>query len=384
MAKLTIPVIQTLLETAHPAPLITIYMPTHSAPTPPNRSEDRRRFKNIKNRVLEIIKAMPEIDLKSAQAVEGRLSELEEDFNFWENRTLSVAIFITLKDTFTVELPIDCDEYVAVDSHFHITPLLGLVNECMEYSVLVISKKRPMLFSGNMYGLKSTDIALPEAQSSRGHEQENHADAVHVPPKGKGRQDYFGTNFPLVSREDVLHYFKAIDQVVQKHIPKSCLLVLAGPEPDVSTYRSISNFPQISKGHIESANSATTPHELSPFAWALVQEESIRLQRMAELERFSRLANNGKERASSELAAIQSAADSGRIDTLIIKLIRTTADTVRDNKYATPKLHFPVDEQMAVIENLAQQTWRNQGKISLIEATSMVPPHSALGAIFRY
>jgi hypothetical protein len=115
-----------------------------------------------------------------------------------------------------------------------------------------------------------------------------------------------------------------------------------------------------------------------------VQEESIRLQRIAELERFSRLANNGKERASSELAAIQSAADSGRIDTLIIKLIRTTADTVRDNKYATPKLHFPVDEQMAVIENLAQQTWRNQGKISLIEATSMVPPHSALGAIFRY
>lgn len=383
MAKLSRPTIQTLLETAHPAPLISIYLPTHSAPSPPTLSEDRRRFKNIKNRVLEIIKATPEIDLKSTQAIERQLSDLEEDLNFWENRTLSVAIFMSLNETFTIDLPIDSDEYVAVDSHFHVTALLGLVNECMDYSVLVVSKKHPMLFSGNMYGLKATDVELPEAQSSRGHEQENHANTTHVPPKGKGRQDYFGNNFPLVTREDVIHYFKAIDQVVQKHLPKSCILVLAGPEPDVSAYRSISTVPTLSKGHIESANSATTPRDLTPFAWALVQEENIRQQRQDELDRFSRL-SNGPDRASGELAAIQDAADKGRIDTLIIKLIRTTADTVRDNKQATPKLHFPVDEQMAVIEAIALQTWRNQGKVSLIEDTSTVPPNSALGAIFRY
>ena len=383
MARLSRPAIQTLLESRHPAPLISIYLPTHSAPTPPNLSEDRRRFKNIKNRVLEIIKATPEIDLKSAQTIEQRLIDLEEDLRFWENRTLSVAIFISLDETLTIDLPIDSDEYVAVDSHFHVTPLLGLVNECMDYSVLVVSKKHPMLFSGDMYGLKSTDVQLPEAHSSRGHAQENHAQSTHVPPKGKGRQDYFGNNFPLVTREDTIHYFKAIDQVVQKNVPSSCVLVLAGPEPDVSTYRSISNIPQISRAHIESANSATTPHDLSPFAWAVVQEENIRLQRQDELERFSRL-SNGPGRASSELATIQNAADAGRIDTLIIKLIRTTADTVRDNKQATPKLHFPVDEQMAVIEAVALQTWRNQGKISLIEDTSTVPPNSALGAIFRY
>lgn len=383
MAILSRPAIKTLLESAPPAPLVSIYLPTHSAPTPPNLTEDRRRFKNIRNKVLEILKASPEVDVKSTQAIERQLSSLEDDLHFWETRTLSVAIFISLDDTVTIDLPIDSDEYVAVDSHFHVTPLLGLVNECMEYSVLVLSKKHPMLFSGNMYGLKSTDVQLPEAQSSRGHEQENQANTTHLPPKGKGRQDYFGNNFPLVTREDIIHYFKAIDQVVQKNLPKSCVLVLAGPEPDVSTYRSISTIPTISKGHIESANSATTPHDLSPFAWALVQEENIRLQRQDELDRFSRL-SNGPERASSELAAIQNAADTGRIDTLIIKLIRTTADTVRDNKQAAPKIHFPTDEQMAVIEAVALQTWRNQGKISLIEDTSTVPPNSAIGAIFRY
>lgn len=376
--------IKKLLDEMQPAPLVTIYMPTHSAPTPPNLSEDRRRFKNIRSKVLEILRASPEIDIKSKRAIEQQLNDLEEDLIFWENRTFSVAMFISQSTITTVDLPIDSDEYVAVDSQFHITPLLGLVHECVDFNVLVVSKKHPMLFTGNMYGLKVSDVQLPEVASKTDRRKTDETSrAVHVPPKGRGRQEYFGDNFPLVNQDDVLHFFRAIDRVVKKHIPKTCLLVLAGPEQDVSIYRSISSIPNISKGHIESANSATTPHDLSPFAQALVHAEAVQPKREEDVARYNRLAN-GTERASGELAAIQDAADKGRVETLIIKLIRTTTDTIRDNKQPTPKIHFPVDEQMAVIENVALRTWRNQGMVRLIEDTLTTPPNTALAAIFRY
>jgi hypothetical protein len=383
MSTLHKPTIQALLDEALTATLVSIYMPTHSAPTPPNISEDRRRYKNLRSRVLDIIKANPDIDLRTSQAIAFQLTELLNDLEFWENRTFGTAIFLTPTNTTTIDLPIDCDEYVAVDDHFHITPLIGLVGDISDFSVLVVSKKHPMLFTGNMYGLRHADVALPVAQTGRRNVHEHIPATMHLPPTGKGQQEYFGNNFPLITHDDVLHFYRDIDRIMLKHLPKQHPLVLAGPEQDTFDFRGISNHPYILQGHIESNNSATTANDLMPFAWKLVQDATVNKRNDTQLDRFSRL-SNGKDRASGELAAIQDAAKKGRIDTLLIKLIRTTADTIRDNRTATPKIHFPNDEQMAVIEKVAMQTWRNQGDIILIEDTATVPANTALGAIFRY
>lgn len=344
MSKLRKLTLQALLDQARNVPLVTIYTPTHSAPTPPNLSEDRRRFKNLKNRVMEIIKASPMINLKESQAVERQLTTFEEDLGFWEARTFGMGIFISPSEATTIDLPIDCDEYVAVDDHYHVTPLIGLLDQMVDFDVLVVSKKQPMLFSGDIYGLSSTEVPLPVVQTIRNRNRVNQPVAVRIPPKGNGRQEYFGNNFPLVSQDDVLHYFRAIDRIVQKEVTEKHPLVLAGPEVDTCEYRSISSHPNILEGHIESANSATTPHCLAPLAWAHVHKATIQKQHQRQLERFDRL-SNGSERASGELAAIQDAAGKGRIETLIIKLIRTTTDNVRDNLVATPKIHFPPHEQ---------------------------------------
>lgn len=382
MSKLHKSNLQVLLNTANDVPLISIYMPTHSVPTPPNISENRRRFKNLRNKVLEIINERPDITTKLTKAIERQLDSLDEDLEFWENRTYGVAVFVNPNDMSMIDIPIDCDEYVAVDNQYHITPLVGLLGHMVDFAVLVVSKKEPMLFTGDIYGLQLASIELPTAQSSRQTSQEK-VENTNLPPKGKGRQEHFGTIFPLVTQDDVIHFYRAVDTIIQKHLAKNLPLVLAGTETDTSEYRSVSSYPNILEGHIESANSATTPHRLAPFAWSFVQKATVQKERQSQLERFGRLAN-GRDRASGELPAIQDAAEKGRIETLIIKLIRTTTDTIRDNLVATPKIHFPPDEQMAVIEKVAMQTWRNNGNVTLIEDTETTPPNSALGAIFRY
>lgn len=362
-------------------------MPTHSAPTPPNVTEDRRRFKNLRNKVLEILKTSPDVDYKSYQAIAARLQTLEDDLEFWENRTLSVAVLVSQIETTTFDLPIDCDEYVAVDSRFHVTPLFGMCNDWIDYYVLVVSKKHPMLFAGDAYGLHGTGAPLPISQTWRGNKQDKGIpDSEHVLTKQKGRQEYFGNSYPLVTKEDLVHYFKAIDHVLKKSLPKNNIypVVLAGTEDETSLFRTISTYPHILPGHIESANSATKPHLLEPIAASFIHEAIVQKKHQDELERFNRLASSSS-RASGELAAIQDAAKKGRIETLITKLVRTTTDTIRDNRVATPKIHFPTDEQMAVIEQIALLTWSNRGRVSLVEDNATnPPPNSALGAIFRY
>jgi hypothetical protein len=382
MSKLHKPALQALLNTAKGDALVSIYMPTHSVSTPPNISEDRRRFKNLRNKVLEITNERPDIALKQRQAIERKLDILDKDLEFWEHRTYGVAIFVDQTNITTIDIPVDCDEYVAVDYQFHITPLIGLLDQMVDFAVLVVSKKEPMLFMGDIYGLQSAPVELPISQT--GHKSAHQkVETTHLPPKGKGRQEYYGTNFPLVTQDDLIHFYRTIDTIIQKHIAKDLPLILAGTETDTCEYRSISTHSNILSGHIESANSATTPHRLAPFAWSFVQNATVLKDRQNQLERYDRLAN-GMDRASGELPAIQDAAEKGRIETLIIKLIRTTTDTIRDNLIATPKIHFPPDEQMAVIEKVALQTWQSNGNVTLIEDTETTPPNSALGAIFRY
>lgn len=386
MALLKTSTLQKLLDNDLPAPLVSIYMPTHSTPTPPNVTEDRRRFKNLRNKVLEIVKTQPEVSYKSSQAIAARLQAIGDDFDFWEHRTLSVAILLSQECTTTFDLPIDSDEYVAVDSRFHVTPLFGMCNDWTNYFVLVVSKKHPMLFAGDAYGLHDTDAQLPKAHTWRGNRQGKDIPGTeHVLTKRKGRQEYFGNSYLLVTKGDVVHYFKAIDHVLKKSMPmgQTNPVILAGTEEETSLFRSVSSYPNILCGHIESANSSTKPCMLAPFAAAFIHKAIVQKRHQDELERFSRLASSS-ERASSELATIQDAAEKGRIETLITKLIRTTADTIRDNRIAMPKIHFPTDEQMAVIEQVALLTWRNHGTISLVEDTVTKPPNSALGAIFRY
>lgn len=385
MAKLTASAVGDLLNKQRQTPLVSLYMPTHNAGTPPNMTEDQLRFKNLRHRTTEIIKASPKVDIRAGRALQNQLRNIADDLDFWENRTYGFAAFISPDDIAVVDLPIDCDEYVSVDSRFHVSPLIGLLGQWLEFYVLVLSQKEMRLFAGDLYGLRPTDIDLPTADTSTRQRQEGLPEKIHTPsPSERGRPEYFGKRFPLTTKEDRLDFFRATDRAVRKYADPKCPLILAGPEQDIEMYRSISQYPHILSDHVASTNSATTPRSLTPAIMQLVSKEIMSKRRRDVVERYHRLAGNAAQRASSELAAIRDAAHKGRVDTLLIKLIRNTTDTVRDNKTNVPKLQFFPAEQMAIADAIALQTWRDHGNVVLLDDTSTAPFNAALAAIMRY
>lgn len=383
MARLNAAIITELLEDPV-APAVSIYLPTHLAHSPPNMTEDQMRFKNLWQRAMAIIGNMPEVGETSRQAIYDSLAHLQEDMLFWESRDHALGVFVNPRRLITVELPLGTCEYVAVDSRFHIAPLLGLLPHMLEYNILVITEKEPLLFQGDMYGLKPVDADLPASGHSGSLALKRQPGALRQPPKGSGSQpEYFGGRYPVIDDEGRRRFFRAVDRAIREHCGTSCHLVLAGTEDDVAAFLDTTSHPRAVPARLPNANTAPDIRTLFHDARQLLRRQCIRPEQQALSERFEQLNGNGSGRATSELAAIQDAADKGRIETLLLKLVRMTHDNIQDNTVEEPKIVFPPDEQMGELDYLAAQTWRNHGSVMLLDEQS--PPRtSPLGAIFRY
>lgn len=387
MAKLTTDAIRSLLLSPPLAPAVTLYMPTHITHSPPNMYEDEVRYKNLRSWAMEIIHNQPEIDNKTAQLIDAILGELQGDLKFWESQRQGVAIFASPKGLTTLQLPIDTDPYVAVDIRFHVSPLLAMLYQMINYYVLLLSQKEPILLEGDMYELTpASDIHIPASGRSGSQRIMEGNRPDRLPPKhSNSRPEYFGGAFPVVNDDERLNFFKNIDRAMRDHADTKRPLILAGTEPDIAGFRSISQYHNILPGQLMYANTDADISRLHSGAVRLIRKELIVKRRYRITSRYEQLLGDGSGRASSDLAVIEDAADKGRIETLLLKTIRITADTIRNEMTQVPKLVFLPEEQMAVADYIAVQTWHSRGEVLSQEDSPYLPPNGgALGAIFRY
>lgn len=387
MATLTSKAITELLLSPPAAPNVTLYMPTHQTHSPPNMTEDQVRFKNLRSRAMDIIHNTPDIDTKSTGAVDTQLEQLQGDLSFWEEQRNGLVVFANPYSITTFQLPLDCDEYVAVDIRFHVSPLLGLLTGMLEYYVLLVSQKEPLLFMGDMYDLRQADTPLPVSGNSGSLTLMEKKTLQRLPPERPDSQPaYFGSPFPVTNNDERLLFFRQIDRAIRETANTKYPLILAGTEADIADFRGISSYPNILSGKLPNATTEADIRRLFPEALSIIRSEIIGKRRQDAIARFEQLLGNGSGLASSELPAVEDAANSGRIESLLIRMIRMTTDNVRSDGATMPKLVFLPDEQMAVADYIAVQTWRNHGDIVPMEDTATVatPTGTVLSAIFRY
>lgn len=387
MTKLTSDLIAELLLNSSSGPAVTIYMPTHPAHSPPNMSEDQLRYKNLHSRAIDIIRNTPEVNNDVLAAIDQHLESIQEDLGFWEEQMRGLAILANPDGITTVQLPIDCDEYLAVDERFHVSPLLGLLYNLDKYYVLLISEKEPLLFSGDMYNLREMNIPMPASGRSGSLTLEENKLAERLAPQRVDSQPtYFGANSPVTNDGERLQFFHLVDRAIRSETKALCPLILAGTEEDIADYRRISDYPNILAGQLPNATTEADIRRIFPEAVAIIRKEIIAPRRQQVLERYEQLLGNGSGLASDDPAAIEDAADKGRIHTLLLRMIRYTSDTLGNGTAEVPKLVFLPDEQMAIADYVAIQTWRNRGTIMPLEDKSDVPTPTGtvMSAIFRY
>src|SRR6476620_4407709 len=102
--------IERLLE-MEDQPVVSIYLPTHRAPTPPHIQEDKIRLKNDIRTAKERLLAMG-MDEAVAHSISRRLEPLLDRDDFWQQTTEGLAIFAASNVLTYFYLPMECDEYV--------------------------------------------------------------------------------------------------------------------------------------------------------------------------------------------------------------------------------------------------------------------------------
>jgi hypothetical protein len=373
-----------LLEVENDEAAVTMYVPTHRAGTPPHMSDDQTRMKNLTHKAIALIDdAGGSHTLKTE--LKGRLDELLNEREFWVHLTEGLLICAREGQFDMFYLPVDTEEYVAVDSHFYLAPALGILHDAAPFYVLAIGEKAPMIFAGDMYELMPTEIGLPSSlKEALNIDEMERRQVQHHSQPGAGTAGYHGQRGAKeIADEDRIKFFRMIDRIVVDKTDTKLPLILAGTENEIAEYRSISNLPNILDGDIRGNFSAARPYELFEPAQAIIKREIIGENHQAAIEEFERVRGQNPERAADDITTISKAAKTGRIDKLLIAMNRLTTDTVRDNSEQLPRITFPRDEPSQKISGIARDVSLQSGSIFNIEQTAM-PRGRTILAVYRY
>lgn len=384
MERLTEDGVKALLAEKPTAPVVTMYVPTHRSATPPHMTEDQIRFKNLIHKAVDIITNREDGRDVQKQLCD-QLEALLDDKNFWEHQTEGMLVCARPGRTTMFHLPIDTEEYVAVDTHYHLAPVFGLLHDAQDYYVLAVAQHAPAFYKGDMYELHPTKLELPKTveeglridEMNQKSEQQRSAGGDTGGFNGRG-----GAKNP--AEEERQRFWRMLDQLILNKANTTHPLILAGVESEISEYREQSHYPHILQSAITGSFSGANPHDLFAATQEVVRTEIVQKDHEQVVEQFQRLAGQNEERVGRTIAAISDGAQDGRIDTLLIAMIRITTDTIRDDKRAVPVITFPeVEESSQALHDIANTVWSAGGQIVSIEQDAM-PDRLAVAAIFRY
>jgi hypothetical protein len=386
MQNITREAVEKLLSTNESQPAVTIYAPMHTTASPPHITENQIRIKNLINKACTDLERTDKTR-QFARELHEMLDSLYDDLRFWEEQTPGLLICARPGAIQLFHLPIDTDEYVAVDNDYHLAPVLAILHENQSFYVLTIAQHMPKLFKGDRYGLQASNIQLPESVEAglnideTNQKSENQGSAVGSSINTGWFNGRGGARNP--QEEDRMRFFRMIDGIVYSSIDRSLPVILAGIDAETVEYRSISKLPKILDNTIGGSFRDAKPDNIFEPAIAIIEKELISPAREAALEEYNRLEGANPDRTARDEKSIVEAADQGRIDKLLAMMGRYTTDSIRDTRAAVAKITFPEPAVSKKLNQLALQVWQMSGTIINLPASQM--PHGApMVARLRY
>ncbi len=377
------------------SPCVSLYMPMQKAGT--ETRQNPIRFKNLIREAEERLNAM---GMRHTEAIDFLQPAKELDTtDFWQNQDHGLAIFISPQMFRYYRLPMEFQELVVVSSseadgksHFHIKPLLHLINSDGKFYLLALSQKDIKLFEGTGYSLnevevenmpRSIDEALMEDDIQKGvqHRIATSRGGTTNPSQQPG--DVHGQGSPDRDQHQVniLQFFHIVDRAVHEKIRgENAPLMLMGVEYLFPIYQEANTYPYFVEAGINGNPEVIKPEELHKQAWPIVEPLFHHNQQSA-MALYQQLAGTGT--TSSDIKEIVSATYCQRVDSMFVPIDREIwgkfdPDTMTVDLHSEPE---PDDEDM--LDLAAIQTLINGGKVYTVKSQEM-PNGAPLAAIFRY
>lgn len=372
-----------LLESPATWPKVTLYIPTRRSAAPNHITENQLYFKNAIHKTVSLLQQRPEGNVVAHQ-LNQYLDQYLANQSFWENQTEGLLLVAEKDAIESFHLPVDTEEYTAVDTSYHLAPVLSLLNDDLTFFLLIISQHNPRLLRGDMYGLRRAGITLPESLEQ----------ALNIDEAGLQRElsqsagrpgDFNGRGGNRDTHEaERLRFLRLIDQQVTKAVPKTAPLILAGTETEIAAYRSISKHRYTLQSTIHGSLSGGN-HSPALFEKArhFIEQEVIAPSHRQAVREYNRLAGTNAERIEDNPLVIAEAAKQGRIKTLLVCLSQNTADTVRGSLQPVKRLSFPAGELSALANKAAVAVARASGRVVNVD-DGLRPGGRLLAAVLRY
>lgn len=365
----------------------TIYMPTHRTASPPHMSEDEIRFKNLRNK-LDKLMSNRSIPKATEQFFSERLAELNNNTRFWERQTNGLLICMDDENFNIFHMPLETEEYVAIDNFYHLAPALAIMNDAIEYYVLIVRQNNPVLLKGDFYGVREAKTRLPKNLQialnidEMNQKSEQQRSAAGANDRTGGFNGRGGSKSPV--ENDKLRFMQLLDRLISKEVKPTDLLILAGVSSDVSEFRQTTHQKNTADSVIELDLHENNLEEVHNQAMDIIRKEIINPSHDNVIREYKNLNGTNSNLTAFDFKTIKEAAEKGRIDKLLIPAIRYTSDTVQDDLKPVPVAVFPEDGLARQYNLMARDAHNTSAKIFAIEEKHMPYKKSLALATLRY
>jgi hypothetical protein len=369
-------------------PHVSIFLPVHAAAI--DTRQDQLRLKNLIQRAQKELESewMPAAQVRPFLAP---ISRALEDPDFWSNRDNGLAIYLSERAFHALRMNLELEEHLAISRRFYLRPIVGAIGADQRGYLLTLSENLAELYEIQEREIRRLSVpnmprnmeeTLNYTSVDRG-QQAHSGSAVHG---GKRSEVFHGQGGqPDTHREDLLHYFRAVDEAVRHYLGDSKdPLILACVDASVPVFHHASDSPALCPEHISGNPDYSSPTQL--------HRESLSILRGRQRDRRLQLAAQVREHMDTSVASrhpneIIRGAHEGRIRVLFFatdgKLFGRYDAASRETIFeATPsgQLH-PYEHDM--IELAIEETLRHRGEVHPVHRSEMPAP-SPLAALLRY
>ncbi len=365
-------------------PTISLYFPTHVAGR--EVRQDPIRLKNLLSAAAERLKAShrsPEIIAWLSPA-----QRLVEDEAFWrsqQHEQQGLAIFLAPDFDRFFQLPISVPEEITLGGHFHVKPLLPILDDAGPFWVLTISASHTRLYQGSRWDFAEVaGLSLPQGVAKiegMTEYEENYYGSPLGRHGGLAKAQSFGDDPDQIRKEELIELLHRIAQPVEPLIKRNPVPLILVASPEIQGhFREIAGWKELHPDGLSENPDALTNGELHRRAYALVEEKQIAARNTA-LEHLSARLSKGK--ATTKPDEIVKAARYARVDTLFLsgdEHLWGIFDEVEDRVVAHGSA---AEDDVDLLDYAALMTLRNGGSVIVVDRAALPPPGLA-AAILRY
>jgi HAMP domain-containing protein len=300
---------------SHDGPCVSIFLPT--ARHGPDTLEGPVRLTNLLRQVEADLEPS-DIDRATIDQVLGPLRALVDDAPFWQHQSDGLALYASATLNRRFRVPLSFADSAVVGSRFRLLPLWSLVAGDGVFFIVSLSQNEVRVFEATSQTIDEVapgpvPRSLAEALAHEDPERQLQSRSV-----GGSDVQYHGHGAGSETDKATLErYFRAVDKGVTALLgPTRHPVVLACVDYYLPIFQSVSKLANLADAVITGNPEHRTPDELLAAARPIIEPMQA-THRAAIAERFAALAGTGK--TLTDVAEIVTAADQGRVDTLLVR-----------------------------------------------------------------